>query len=226
MFQAIYESPWHAPAFYWLVALAFLFAVARRLPWLTAYLVIFTFEIAADALATGGWSPLILTQSRWLTPIAITFVILGDLRFFALVERFARPRDARLGVRGWAAVIGWSFLVPVSAEIARRVLPASLLVEPRTTFLTYELLFLSLALVLRFVVLPRRLAGADEPVRRWLLGVASFEIVQYALWALADVLILAGMSWGFLLRIVPNSLYYAFFLPFVWWTAPREAATW
>jgi hypothetical protein len=56
--------------------------------------------------------------------------------------------------------------------------------------------------------------------------VASFEIVQYALWALADVLILSGMSWGFLLRIVPNSLYYAFFLPFVWWTAPREAATW
>src|SRR5215208_793488 len=115
MFQAIYDSPWHAPAFYWLIAAVFLVALVRRLPWLTAYLVLFTFEIAADALATGGWSPLILTQSRWLTPIAVVFVILGDLRFFALIERFARPPGTLLRARGAAAIIGWSLLVPVTS---------------------------------------------------------------------------------------------------------------
>ena len=225
MFQAIYDSPWHSPAFYWLVAFVFLVLVVRRLPWLTAFLVLFTFEIAADALATGGWSLLIIEKSRWLTPVAITFVILGDFRFFLLVERFARPRTEPLGLRGWATAIALAFVVPVSSHLVTVAFPSAF-VESRMTFLTYEAMFLTLALVLRFVILPRRLARSDEPVRRWLLAVASFEIVQYALWALADVLILSGMSWAFLVRIVPNSLYYAFFLPFVWRTAPREAETW
>jgi hypothetical protein len=225
MFQAIYDSPWHSPAFYWLAAAVFLLLLARELPWLTGHLVLFTFLIAGDAMATGGWSPLIITSSPWLTPVAITFVILGDLRFFALVERFARPREARMRLAAWALVAAWSLIVPLSSTAAKYAAP-SLYAETRYTFLTYELMFLVLACVLRFAVLPRRLASTPAPIRRWLLGVASYEIVQYALWALADVLILSGMSWGFLLRIVPNCLYYAFFLPFVWWTAPAEAREW
>jgi hypothetical protein len=37
------------------------------------------------------------------------------------------------------------------------------------------------------------------------------------------VVILAGWDFGFALRILPNVLYYAFFVPFVFATAPREA---
>jgi hypothetical protein len=45
----------------------------------------------------------------------------------------------------------------------------------------------------------------------------AYVAVYYALWALADVLILVGRldaGWG--LRVIPNQLYYALYLPFVY----------
>ena len=49
--------------------------------------------------------------------------------------------------------------------------------------------------------------------------VLGYVAVYYALWASADVLILyGGLDVGWLLRVVPNQLYYAFFVPFAWWT--------
>jgi hypothetical protein len=189
---------------------------------MVGFFALFAVEILADALATGGWSPLSLLKSRWTTPIAIAFVILGDFRYFLLVERFARapsPAD-RTPPSAWAAAAGLSLVVPALSAAAGRVLPAG---DSRWTFLTYEAMFLVLALALRFAVLPRRLAPAGAPVRRWLLALTTFEVVQYALWALADVVILSsGADAGFALRIVPNAMYYAAFLPFVAWTAPAE----
>jgi hypothetical protein len=38
----------------------------------------------------------------------------------------------------------------------------------------------------------------------------------YGLWAAADVLILCGVDAGWPVRLVPNQLYYGFFVPFVW----------
>src|SRR5688500_18665575 len=184
MFKAIYDSPWHAPAFFWLAAVLFLLVLARHLPWLSAFLVLFTFEIAADALASGGWSPLVLLKSEWMTAVGITFVILGDSRFFLLVERAVRsvperpgdtPREGEAGLQpplplvGGAIAIACSFIVPLSSAAARFAFPA-ITVDSRRTFLTYELMFLALALVMRFAVLPRRLGGASAPVRRWVFG--------------------------------------------------------
>lgn len=225
MFQAIYDSPWHSPAAFWAAGVAFLALWARRKPFLVAFFALFTVEILADALATGGWSPLTWFASRWASPIAIAFVILGDFRYFFLVERFARRPDARPGDRtpaaAWAGAAALALVVPVASAIANRAL-AGRLADARWTFLTYEALFFVLALALRFAVLPRRLAAAPAPVRAWLLSVTSFEIAQYALWALADVIILAGADAGFALRLVPNAMYYALFLPFVAWKAPAE----
>lgn len=215
-FERLYASPFHDPLFFWLAAIVFVMVLASRLPFLAGFLVVFTFEIAADALATGALSP-IPKGASWGTPVAVAFVILGDLRYFLLVERFAgkeRPFAAVLG-----AAAAWAFVVPVVSFALRSALP-SLASPARVTWLTYELLFLGLALVMRFAVLPRRAAGASPEVRRWLAEVTVFEIVQYALWATADVVILAGLPVGFLLRLVPNAMYYALFLPFVLLRAP------
>jgi hypothetical protein len=225
LFEGIYFSPWHNPAAIWLVGLFFLGVLARARrdgaprghSWVWRYSVFFTLAIAIDALCSGGWSPTAGTAVA--TPIAIFFVILGDFRFFLLLERHA-PRASAPLVWGKAAL--WAFAIPVGSTMARHIWPA-FFENQRITFLTYEAAFVVLALVIRFVVIPRRFEDAPDPVRRWVERVAVFEIVQYALWATADVVILSGIDAGFALRLVPNLMYYGFFVPFVWVTAPREA---
>ena len=223
-FERIYASPIHDPLFFWLAAALFVLALAARLPFLAGFLVAFTFEIAADALATGALSP-IPKDAPWGTPVAVAFVILGDFRYFLLVERYRAGSERRSAGAVFGSAAAWAFLVPVASFALRSLVP-SLAAPVRVTFLTYELMFLVLALVLRFAVLPRTAAGAAPDVRRWLFEITVFEIVQYALWASADVLILSGVPQGFLLRLVPNAMYYAFFLPFVFVRAPERLRAW
>jgi hypothetical protein len=223
MFQRIYDSPLHNPASFWLAAIVFLVWWARARAFLTGFVAVFVVEIMADALASGGWAPEALRGSALATPLSIAFVILGDFRYFLLVERFARRPGARpddaTSRAAWAGAAALSLLVPVASAVAGRVVPGTSL---RWTFLTYEVMFAVLAVALRAFVLPRRLAACPAPVRGWLLRVTTFEIVQYALWALADLIILAGADAGFALRLVPNAMYYALFLPFVVATVPAE----
>jgi hypothetical protein len=226
MFRAIYDSPWHNPAAFWAAGLAFLAWWMRRKPFLTAFVALFTVEILADALSSGAWSPVTLLHSPAEQPLSIAFVILGDWRYFLVAERYARSPSARPGdataPAAWASSIALSFVVPIASAIANRHLPAGLAADVRWTFLVYEILFFLLAIALRFAVYPRRLAAAPAPVRAWILRVTTFEIVQYALWALSDVTILAGVDAGFALRLVPDGMYYMLFLPFVALTAPAE----
>jgi hypothetical protein len=240
MFQTIYDSPWVATFAVAVASLAALVAGLRRGPFVVAFFVLGTLEILADALRSGSWSPLHLVGSTWEGRIGIAFVLAGDLRFFLLVERFARRPSAGptepTSPSAWAGAVGWTLVVPVVAALANRAIgegfrvladpPAAgtlHLADVRWTYLVYEALFVALAVALRAFVLPRRLAGASPAVRRWLLDVGTFEIVQYALWALADVIILRGADVGFALRIVPNVMYYGAFLPFVFFRAPIEA---
>ena len=102
--------------------------------------------------------------------------------------------------------------------MAQALVPAA----PRLVSLS---IFLVLALVLRFVVMPRRTAALDPDLRRWLLLVTTFEVVQYGLWVSIDVVIFAGADVGYLLRFVPNFLYYVAFVPFVYLTAPRPSGS-
>jgi hypothetical protein len=52
--------------------------------------------------------------------------------------------------------------------------------------------------------------------------VSLYVIGYYALWAGADAIILtSGADTGFLLRVLPNALYYGGFVPVVAWAAPR-----
>jgi len=98
----------------------------------------------------------------------------------------------------------------------------SLAANERVQYLVYEAMFAALALAWRLVVLPARLRQATPEARRWALSATTFVLAQYALWATADVLILAGHDAGFALRLAPNALYYGLFLPFVYATAPAN----
>ncbi len=220
--KAVYDSGWQHPGVTFLAALLFAIAFARRVGGLTGLAMLLLVEIASDALCTGSLSPTAPTPLG--TPVAIAYVILGDLRFFLLVE--LALREARFpsfegfgSARGWGAATAWAFVVPVLSTIPQKLFPERF-TNLNAVFLVYEAMFVVLALGLRFAMLPRRLAASSDEVRRYVLRLCDFVVVQYVLWALADVVILSGGAWGWWLRMVPNALYYAAFVPFAFFMAP------
>lgn len=219
--QAIYDSAIHSPISIWIAnAVVAALAIWKR-PRLWPYLTGFAALAAFDVFATAAYAPAALKAAPFYTALTIGLVIAGDYRYFALIElhRDGAAPFARLAP--WLRAVPFAFVVPVISAIPQKLWPERF-VEPRNIFLLYEVCFVVFALALRAWILPRTLARTPEPVRRWLLELTSFELTHYALWAIADVVILSGATWGHLLRIVPNLLYYAGYLPFVWWRAPRE----
>jgi len=192
VFQALYDNPLHIPVAAWVGStLAIGVAIARQK--LVGFTIFFAIVCALDAFLTGPWTPL-ASDSAAMTAAGITFVIAGDLRYFVLLL------DATKSWRRLLATVALAFVVPVIVQIAR----AAGVTELRKVFLIYELLFFVLALAIWFVVRPW-----SAFVRRLTL----FEIAQYGLWAGADILLLStGADAAWLIRMVPNLMYYAFFL--------------
>jgi hypothetical protein len=231
MFQAAYESAAHHPGVAWIVTLGLVVALAaswsKTSRFIRVYLTIFAIEIVSDAYFTGALAPKSVTEVEWKNlTAAITFVIVGDYRFFVLVERFAPPAAPPSSTAGpisaWLKAIPWAFTVPLTWTFFYET---KLIAMPDlyAKFFVYEVMFVILAVVLRFGVLPRRLASTRPAAKAYVLRLMDFELAQYVLWALADVVIRRGESEpGYLLRIVPNVMYYGGFLLFAWRTAPAD----
>jgi hypothetical protein len=218
-FESIYGTSWHHPYAFWALGapvLALLAArtlnlrVASERTTLGAVLIALQLAILCDAWLTAPrLSPLEGTAlAQW---VAIGFVIAGDFRFFLLLERYGRSRPFASAAAG---ALGWSLLVPVASLAAKRLSE-----NGRVLFLAYELTFVVLAIALRALVVPKLAAGSR---RDWIARITAFEIAQYSSWAAADVLILLGRDEGFLLRLLPNAMYYVAFVPFAWLTAPED----
>ncbi len=58
-----------------------------------------------------------------------------------------------------------------------------------------------------------------EPTRAsFLRALFGFSAAYYALWLIADLFIVVGdLDLGWAIRIVPNQLYYSFWVPFAYW---------
>ncbi len=220
MFHALYyNNAWHHPLICFVGVAALLLTLARALPFLTAYLVVFAAEISLDALCTGAWSPVPKDIHR---TIAISFVVIGDWRYLLLFERYSRGAKDGATSRGgtfWWSSVAMAFIVPLTQAAVIKLAP-ELFTDSRRVYLVYELMFACLATVLLRVVIPRRMRDHDPKVVGFVRGITRFFIVQYLLWASADILFLLGNEWALGLRLVPNTLYYAGFLLFVWWRAP------
>lgn len=184
MFKGLYDSVWQAPLAFWLGQAAFLaFLIKRRG---SPFFVVFTVLLALDAWMNGALSPLRSPQVK--TVVAVLFVLLGDFRFFYLLEKMR------------ARAIGLTFVVPLL------VVPFVVFGVPeRYLWLTYELGF--------FVLAGVSSAVWKKPAQQALI---RFELVQYGLWLFADLVVLGGADVGWAIRIVPNLLYYTLFLPFAW----------
>lgn len=217
MFEHFYSSFWHHPLVCWVAAAAVSPLLAQRRARLGLLPLVLLIEIMLDAWFTGAWSPL-ANDAPLSALLAILFVIAGDWRFFYLLvrQRLAKQRSRKPAV---ALAIMLALIVPVVALAAQSALRERL-PSARHLFLVYESCFTVLAVIALVWV---RRALTDGPVRRWLTWLCLFEIVQYAGWAAADVVIFTAGDLGYLLRIFPNIMYYAAFVPFAFLTAPLEA---
>jgi hypothetical protein len=202
----------------WLVLTGGRAATTRDARFVRAYATFFAVETVLDSLVTGPLTKLLgLSGTTAGLVVLVFFVLLGDFRVLYLLQRLAFPERTR--DRLLAESAAWTLIAPL-AVLSIRELLAALAGElgDNAIWLIYELCFLVLALVLRQVLLPRWVAGPGRARRlAYLRSVATYVAVYYALWATADVLIqLLGLDVGWALRVVPNQLYYAFFVPFAY----------
>ena len=166
---------------------------------------LFAVQTLLDPIATGPIAKAIGAPAA-ASALGLGFVLLGDFRVWWLAFRIDRPAGA---VR---RALGWTAGVPVVAwGLSQALAP----LPDQALWLVHEALFVTAAMLVS-----RRIAGRFER------AVLAYAGVYYALWAAADVLILAGVDAGWLLRCVPNQLYYCFTVPFVWWRffAPSYSA--
>lgn len=228
MFEAFYGSFWQHPLLLWLAPLAFLLHLARRgalpraeSPLLLRYVWLFGLGTLLDPLATGPVVSALGLGATATTAVNVLFVLLGDLRYFVLVETASRAEpEAKAPRVRWASAAALTLVVPL-AQLGLAALRPEWFTVARHTFVAYELLFLAFSAAYFFGVVAPRPALRHPETARWLRAVALYALGYYLLWPLADAVILAGHDAGFALRVVPNVLYYGFFLPFVWWRAPR-----
>jgi hypothetical protein len=221
MWKHAYDSPWHNPTLFIVVNVALLLVALRSTSAMRSYILIFCAEILLDATLTNDASPL---PRASLGYVAIPFVILGDARALVLMERLRATPSTRAWLEAdprkpTLFAIAFAFVVPVIAQLLRLAAPS--LSGGRLLFLSYECVAL-LAWSAYFALRVRpALASAEPSFARWASKLFLFVLAQYALWAFADVLIIAGIDGGFGVRLVPNIMYYAVFLGFAWRSAPE-----
>lgn len=222
MFQRIYDSAWHQPIAAWAVGLATLALLAGglRRDRLRAIGVLLALEIMLDAYCTGALTPL-RSGAPLTTGLALLFVIVGDWRFFFLVERARPPRGIQKrasAVQAAFSALALALVVPLTTLVGRVAVP-SLFTSDRMLYLVYELAMLPVIGAVSWRVARSFHRG---PARAFLLGLCAYEAALYALWALGDIVIIVAGDVGYLPRLVANLMYYGGFVPLVVARAPSE----
>jgi hypothetical protein len=218
-YAEFYDSFAQHPLLLWVAAvLGLLVALSRRgrSPAVRTFCIALTILSLLDAWLTTthvpGLGPL---TGRAASLVPLAFVLLGDFRYFLFVESARRDGTLAIDARRVATAGAWTLLVPVASQLVVGALGSD---EPRVLFLVYELLFVVLALGIAARYLPRH-AGAPA----WTGRVTRYVALYYGLWATADTIILTtGADVGFLLRVLPNALYYGGLVAVIAWTAPRS----
>jgi hypothetical protein len=184
-----------------------------------AWAIVFAIATILDPLVTGP-------GVRWLgvdgEPALVLFVLLGDFRVFLLVCFLLAP-ERGLGPALCEAA-AWTLVVPALAWTVTAGLRTTFGSLPSVTiWIVYETAFALLALGFRTVIVPRQ----PSPHAAYLRVILAYVAVYYALWAAADLLVLGGVDAGWALRVLPNQLYYALWVPaaYALFVCPRYAST-
>jgi hypothetical protein len=178
---------------------------------------VFAIETMIDPIATGPFLKLDFLHDTWAsTLIPFLFVLLGDLRVLLLAIGVTRPERSLRQNLAWT--LGTTFIVPIMTGIlfslTRWIWPD---VHGQVQWMIYEFGFFALCIYLARVWVPRSIP--NDPARAaFLKSIFGYSAAYYALWWVADVfIVVADLDIGWAIRIVPNQLYYAFWVPFIYW---------
>lgn len=183
---------------------------------LDLYAIAFGITIFLDPIATGPFTRAAgIEDSIAGSAVAFCFVYLGDLRVFVLLFGLAQldsPGRALLRAAAYALA------VPIAAGL---IFAAGQQLDPALAggwlWVIHELLFLAWILWFRQRWIDRHVSDEQGETRRYLRDVCLLVACYYALWPISDLLVLLGsVDAGWALRMIPNQLYYAFFIPWTW----------
>ncbi len=219
-FEAFYASSLQHPILLWIAAaLALVFCLTRPGldPGVKRYCVILGALSLLDAWLTSNHVYGVGELSGWLaSTLPLFFVLAGDYRYLLLLGAATERGAIQLDTRRLLAAAALVAIVPIFSQVVDAALPAAL-VGPRVLFLVYEVSFI----VLTAALMVWHPGARSVP---WLAPVSRFVLLYYGLWATADVIILAtGSDLGFLLRVIPNVLYYGGLIAVIGWAASRAS---
>jgi len=190
---------------------------SRHDRFITSFCLIWTVETLLDPIIGGPVAKAFgLSEGLSGSVILFLFVYLGDLRVFVLL--FGLVQEGAL-----KKAAGFALIIPALTGV---LYGGATLWDPDLSnqwmWLIYELGFLGMAIWLVRRWVPQHCGEEDTRLRSMLSSCGAYVATYYALWASSDILILLGFDEGWGLRLLPNQLYYALWVPFVYvryWSA-------
>jgi len=182
------------------------------------YLIFFSVTLITDALVASNVLSVMDRSSQVVCEVF--FVWLHDFRFFYLVAALLYAGKGIDGVRKFSfdgSILKPAFLLsimPTLLLLAANFAKPDFFKELRHQFLTYEVACLFIVILLRIKVPAKETNSLAKSERNFLKNSFTPVLGYYVLWVISDILIMQKIEYGYLLRIVPNFLYYAVFL---WW---------
>ena len=218
VFETFYNGPIQHPGFLWVAAgLAMGLCLSRQglHPSLRGYCVLLGLLSILDAWLTSA--PIFglgALPPSLASIVPLFFVLAGDFRYLLVVAAGTADGRMQLGRGSVLGALALTVAVPLLTQIVLRALPETMS-SARVMFLIYELSFTGLTMaLLRWH--PRARS------RGWIRSLSWFVVLYYGLWATADLVILGtGSDLGYLLRILPNLLYYGGLIAVIGLSAPR-----
>jgi hypothetical protein len=194
------------------------------------YAVVFAIQTILDPVVTGPLARALgISQGVGGTVLLVLFVLLGDFRVYLLVFGVLAIAAGRRWTDGLGVAAAWTTAVPIVAYAANAALHAAVPgLDATSIWPIYETLFAAVALTLRARLVPARVPPAQPGLRSYLRDGLLYVAIYYASWAFADLLIqVGGFDVGWLVRVLPNQLYYALWVPaaFFAFFAPRYQST-
>ena len=199
----------------------------RATSFFNVYAPLFVVETVLDPFVTGPLARWLELREPAATHWMLPWVLLGDFRVYLLVLFLMAPERGVGRAIGTAAA--WTLVVPIFAWSVMQLLARQYdNLPPQTIWVVYESAFFAVAMFLALSYIPSRLDRRRYELLEYLQTITRYVALYYALWAISDVLTTwGGYDFGWGLRVIPNQLYYSFWVPlaYFWFFSARYAVT-